>query len=95
MKKKPDHPQLKAPRALEKALSRVAVKAERAGTGSVIPPKTRLRYARGFLALGLLDEARAEIHLIADEVEKLPPDAILLLCGINERETQTVAARQF
>ena len=55
---------------------------------SAISAKRRVQYARGFLALEMFDEARAEIRMISDQVEALPPDAIFLLDGINERAAE-------
>lgn len=52
----------------------------------MILAKTRLRYARGFLALGMLDDARAEIGRISESLEALPDDAVFLLGAINESE---------
>lgn len=50
--------------------------------------KTRLRYARGFAALNMFQEAREEIRHIANLPAPLPPEAIFLLDGISEREAE-------
>lgn len=49
---------------------------------SSIPPRRRIEYARGFLELGLLDEARAELHAL-EEKDQRSLEAVSALVDIE------------